>query len=326
MSTSKRTIFTNKEGTEGIVRIRSDGALDFGDEAYIDGNDQTADQLAQLVKKVRLGDQREIPKEEGDNSGTTILRDLQFEYKDGSLTVMIPVAHTVIEYRANTGNEKSRGAGRGKYTTIYSVKSMSIGIPVPVYNLIMTKLTSGYKGFTYDKTGEKVLNDYVWIDGSVSSAIPDKHATEAFVEANESQVTYVMIDGKEPKQVSIGCFRDVLKALECNLIGVAFINFRVKTVIKQAHGAKFFRLGATIDSFQVTNVTHIKSPDINVKKATNVHNKKYVIQDELMDILRQHNDEQELGGNENLDFGDTEAEATTVAEADDDADNDAEEL
>ncbi|KAI8609140.1 hypothetical protein BC830DRAFT_1085691 [Chytriomyces sp. MP71] len=291
MSTTKRTIFANKSGTEAIISIKEDGTLDFGDASYIDSSDMTIDQLSQLVKKVRLGDQRDIAKEEGDNSGTTILRDLQFEYRDGS-TVMVPVANVVIEYRSTAGTEKTRGSGKGKYVSNYAVKTLSIGIPIDVYTLIMSKLTSGYNGFLHDKTGEKILNGYVWIDGSVSSQVADKHATEAFAEANEHQVTYVSKEGKEFKQTSIGCFRDVLRTLECNLTGVAYINFRVKTVAKNMDAKKYFRLGCTIDSFQVINVTHIKSPDINVKKSVSSYNSKYVVQDELVDVLRAHTEEQ----------------------------------
>ena len=128
------------------------------------------------------------------------------------------------------GNQNATGI-----QTVYSITTITLGIPVTRYEKIAQRLKDSYR-LRMDRQAEAERGDYIWIEGSIAGA--DKfgkvdHNSDEYYTKNGRHVFYAepKTDNKGNAYVTpsaLGPFINCLQSIKKSLKGVFFGNLRVK--------------------------------------------------------------------------------------------------
>ena len=193
------------------------------------------------------------------------VRDVLVEYEGGDVSAVVPIADVIIEHRANMGVAAIRGstADASKFPTGYMVTYASVGIPVGIYNVIMSKLRSAVAGKVKIELDKAQHNDgYVWFP----TKLPNPIKLDRGNITNNKCMTTVYVYTKEEGSQEAGDLLTYMRAVGQSILCYATIAMRLKhTRRKTAPDNNVYQLATTLVGVQAIDITSLSCPPLNMQ-------------------------------------------------------------
>ncbi|KAJ3409522.1 hypothetical protein HDV05_004413 [Chytridiales sp. JEL 0842] len=241
-----------------------------------------------LEVRYHLEEFRDVPGQSATSDKVT-LADIKVIYPDTGVTQIIPFENVIAEYRTSIGRKITRATGaHDSYDKTYAINSISIGIPIERARHIVDSLNAKYPNAEVSINETRVHNGYLWVLASTKSADADRFDPNdpgEYMAKNVSQVFSVFAPGQPPTPV--GSFFTVLSSFQFNLMGVGYLELRLKARKSPRGKRQPAELGATIRNLQLVSLTEITSPplgsSLNTKASAAIAG--YVVDPELAQEL-----------------------------------------